>query len=382
MSLILQSGRIVGKGGGIINAGVTALSDWTTRSTGPGVVWAQAFQSLTDVSKYIVHGGTPLSSIIPTYTNYNAGGSRLGAGYGSLIKNTPANDANAGKGSFCKPFNPISGVDINNAGVTTISNFTQIQDDGVWGNTNLGGYFAKTATVNTIGNEFWLQAAVKFSANRFDSGVPYGKFFFLTMNNASTPDQEIVADAVNGFSWGGRYCWFYTNGGNAWNSQLGNPQDSGAGSTGDSYQPGSAFAATCIVGNNLGPPVISTNCYLYPVGAWFTIMFHVKAGSQANTTNSPTGGQNSWTANPTNLNDTTFEVFIAPSGQTTWDTVFSSTGQQFQFQSQDTAGTLGWNIMEFLDFTGGPSEVTSPVPFSHEGDQMILSKQAIPCPQA
>jgi Putative Ig domain len=356
--------------------GGSAMADWLTRSQGSGVVWAQLFQGQSDVSKYIVYGGSSLAGIVPTYTSFNLGGGILGAPYGSLLKTTPANDNGAfvGKGSWNKPFSPIAGVDVNKAGVATISDFSQIQDSGVWGNTNLGGYFAQNSTSNTIGNEFWIQMRVKFSANRANNAIPYGKFFFITVNNLGTPDQEIVADIDTryGDAGGGPdgHVFLYTNGGNAFNSFLGIPQDAGGGSGGDSFQPGSTWSSTCSLAGSgskyFGPS--TGNCFCYPMGQWFTLMYHVKPGASHTS------------LGPQNTADTLIECFIAPQGATSFTTVFSAY-QQMQFQSQDSANTLGWNILSCQDFTGGPSEVVSPQTFTHEWDQIILSTQAIPCPQ-
>jgi len=338
------------------------LQDWLARSQGSGVVWAQRFTSDTDVSKYIVHGSSTLASIVPTYKRCNTSDGILGDGCLELI--TPANDTEAGRGSWVRPFSPIAGVDINNAGVATISNFSQIQDSGVWDNTSLGGYFTKTGTgTGVIGTEFWLQYRCKISSNRLNSNLPRGKNINISVNSIGTPHQEIVADWETAY---GGWLSYYTNGGNAWNTSIYDPQRASY-QTNDKIQNQPPWSTTCIIGNAPGD---NNNCWRPIPGQWFTIMFRVKPGSQYVTTSSPTDASNP--------RDQLLEISVADAGQTTFQKIYSKTDLQFEFEP---SVPNGYNCVQFTDFTGGASEVSSPETFYHRFDQIILSTQAIPCPQ-
>lgn len=352
---VKSNGNIWMKSGGgmwAVSAASSDLSDWTARSTASNVVWAQRFTSDTDVSKFIVHGATALSAIVPAYKYCDTADGILGDG--CLVQLTPASDTNAGKGSWVRPFSPISGVDVNNAGVATISDFSQIQDDGVWGDSALGGYFAKTAGAKVIGTEFWLQYRAKISANRLNNNIPRGKNINISVNNIGTPHQEIVADYETAY---GGWLSYYTNGGNAWNSSIYDPQRASA-STNDQIQNQSPWSGTCIIGNEPGSV---NNCWRPPLEEWFTVMFHVIPGDQYVTTTSPTDA-----SNPKNQ---TIEIYVAQKGDTSWTLIYSKTDLQFEFE---TTQPFGYNCVQFVDFNGGPSQVSSPEEYWHKFDQIIL----------
>lgn len=349
------------------------MADWLARSTAPGIVWAQRFTSQADVEKYIVYGtGRTLADVVPAYKYCAAGEGMLGDGCLGMV--SPTGDIGAGVGTWYKPFSPIAGVDVNNAGVATISNFTQIQDDGVWGNTNLGGYFTHSGTgTGVIGNEFWWTHLAKTSSNRFDSTQPRGKNLFLTVNNIGTPTQEIVCDYETGY--GGKWLSHYTNPG-GWNASIYDPQRSDSNAqNGDKIQNQAPYASTCIIGNFPGS---SGNCWVVTPGEWYAIMFHVIVGSQA------TDRTNMGTApiSASNPKDQTLEIFVAKKGETSYTPIFSKTDLQFDFEASALA--LGYNIGGLLDYTGGNDEIPADTTFRHFYDQVTLTKGSTQpaCPQA
>jgi hypothetical protein len=360
------------KGGATVttpcNSPASAAADWLARTSGSGVVWGQLFPNAGVVSKYVVSGNVSQAA---NYVTWNGSGGIMGQGCLEIY--TPANDTGY-TGSWVKPFSPIAGVDINNAGVAAIPDFSQMVSSGVWNNLNLGGFFAKAPGTNVIGSEFWLQYRVKYSPNRFNANMPYGKNINISLNYIGTPHQEIVSDCQT--SYGGGWFMMYTNGGDAWNTALNDPQ-SPSGNTGDKIQNQPPYSSTCVIGQNqLGEG--QGNCWCYPAGQWCTVMFHIKPGSQAVVNNLTPGNGNPY--------DQEVEVYVANSGQTSWSKIYSKSNLQFQFEtlaenSNYTVLPAGYNCAQFNAYTGGPSEVAAPEAFYHDIDQIIVSTQMIPCPR-
>jgi hypothetical protein len=338
-----------------------AALDWLARAAGNGVVWAQRFTASADVTKYMNYGGSSIIAQTP-YCHFLSSDGVLGDGCLELFQ--PANDATQ-PASWGKPFSPIAGVDVNKPGLATMADFSQVVASGIFDDANQGGYFAKTAGAKVIGNEFYLQYRCKYSANRFDAPIITGKNLNIGINKWGTPNQEIVTDCQTDY--GGAWFKMYTNGGNAWNTSLTDPQ-SASGNTNDKIQNQPPYASTCIIGNF---PGLSNNCWCYPRNqTWSTIMFHVIPGSQNVGTN---------LSNPSQPKDQTIEVYVAKAGETTYTKIFSKTDFQFEF---DTRGIVqGYNWAAFTSYNGGNQQTAVPQDYWHRYDQIVLSTQFIPCPQ-
>lgn len=128
------------------------------------------------------------------------------------------------------------------------------------------------------GDEFYLQYAMKISANRYLQGneARATKTFFL-WNCAESGYAQLVGSSDASSPAQGemtsRWWWFHAygdaRGGEC--AQLTSPQ---GGKNGSTYQPGSPGAAQCIrgSGNDL------SGCWQWPVDKWVTVLLHMKCG--------------------------------------------------------------------------------------------------------
>lgn len=336
-------------------------ADWEDRSTGPGVVWAQRFTSSSDVDRMNISNNANVTFV--------PGGGIIGDGCARL--NVPAGIG--GSGSVGRPLAPING-DINNAGLTplaiTISNNSQVTSQF---NNMVGGHFGHSSYHSTwpgrfVSTDFYLQYRVKFSANRFNSDEPTGKMMML-VTNYQTPNQELVALARTDY--GGGWYFMYTNIGA---TQLTDPQDE----SGDaSFEPGGVYDATCVesAGSNAGN---GTSCYNYrPTGQWQTILLHLIPGR-----NRVNGNLN----DPANPHETGIEVWVAKDGETSYRKIWEKFDYVWLYDTGITEGPgggpmpFGWNWINWSPFTGGPVALPSVNGWYHEHDQLICSKEFIPCP--
>lgn len=339
-----------------------AQGDWVARSTGPGVIWAHRFNDPATVARFTIAPDLPQAI---QYVKHVANDGIMGDGCLSI-------DSPAGArqyGSWGRPMRPIAG-DVNKPGLElgpTITSAAQANSAFV----NMRGGFFGHSEYHTrwpgqfIGTDYYLQFRVKFHPNRFNADEPMGKMLMF-VTGYQTPQQEIVMRLRTDY--GGRWFNMYTSVGTNFNSELNDPQGGGNGS---SLQPGGAFGSTCIQGV---APDGTNKCYLWPTGEWITVLVHVIPGRQHVSSN---------LSDPANPKETGIEVFVARAGQTTYTKIWDKKNYVWFYDANyvdQSPAPFGWNWLNFTAFTGGSVAVPSAHGYYHRHDQMIFSKQFIPCP--
>lgn len=340
------------------------LADWVARSTANNVVWAQRFTTAQDVDKGKINN-------VSTVTFVSNDGI---IGDGCVELAVPAGVG--GGGSWGRPLAPISG-DVNRAGLTalsvTITNNSQVTSQF---NNMVGGHFGHSSYHATwpgkfVGTDYWVQYRVKFSANRFNSNEPIGKMLML-VTNYQTPNQEIVT--LMRTDYGGGWYNMYTATGNQFNSFLTDPQTQ----AGDySWQPGGAYASTCLAsaGSNSGNGVACWNWR--PTGEWITVLIHVIPGRQYVVAN---------VGDASNPKETGIEVWVARENDLKYTLIWRKLDYVWNYDTTVTEGPgggpmpFGWNWLNFSPFTGGAVAVPSVAGWSHRHDQVICANKFIPCP--
>jgi hypothetical protein len=352
-----------------------SAADWQTRISGPGVVWYHGFESDNEVNAFrwspgYGSGNDPQakgSSIANLTRRITTDGSDKGSGRSCLeiVRPAGSNDGSV----WWRPFSPIVGGtttgngrgagknDPGANGTITARSYNPTDGGGQvagWG----AGVYANAKYGNFDGNEYYLQARVKIDPNRIAGGnanVDVGKLFYFTRTDRSATDQEIVV--YSGHPIGGKnYFGMYRT--------VSPPLASdppGTSVHGD--HPGTQFGG---VGDGLcrfGSGTNSANCFFWPANEWTTVLWHIKPGTMS-------GGLGSRTAN----NDTLVEVWIAREGATSYTRIWSQPGVDLPFDVQWGHSALICSI-----YHNGEN---MPVQFYHRYDQIIFSKQFIPCPQA
>lgn len=368
---------------------VTAQSDWITRSTGPGVMWAHNFASATEVDKFRFENGygvdptgghDPNKTLVWDPTDGFAGG-------GNATITIPTGGTAAAE--WLRPLQALPGDRGYTKGPDWVGQSTYTS--GNWG---LGFYgnsaYHDTSTSNGApvwaGTDFYLQYRVKISASRFTAGNPDGKLIFIGVTNL-TPDHEIVVQSLQRSEFA-----VYTNFGDRNNSVLSAPQlaytiaeNHGNVPGWSSYQPGGAYATTCV------PPANNPNalndfvvppCWGWPADTWVTLLVHVIPGIDGS---NPTGGDavaNNPNGTLTNVNgkgqacnNTGFQAWIALPGQTTYTKIWDKQDYVWCFQP----GPNGWNSTAPSGYMNNVNAVAG---WTQKFTQVIFSTQFIPCPQA
>ena len=344
-----------------------AAGDWTTRSTGPGVVWAQRFTQLSDVQRFIIAADQTKAK---SFVNFVANDGVLGDGCLSI--DSPAGQGQYG--SWGRPMRAITG-DVNKAGLpvyatnidsgTTATSVFSNMKGGFFGNAE----YKSASPSDFVGTDYYLQFRVKFHPNRFNSNEPTGKMLMF-VTGYSTPMQELVLQTRTDY--GGRWYTMYTNTSTGFNSALNNPQ-SASGTNGSSLEPGGAYSSTCTQGI---APDGTNKCFLWPTNEWVTVLIHVIPGHQRALADM---------SNSSNKKDTGLEVWIARAGAKTYTKIWEKFDYVWEFGVSYLDGTpqpFGWNWINFTAFTGGAAAVPSVSGYYHRHDQLVFSTQFIPCPQA
>jgi hypothetical protein len=348
------------------NAG-DAEGDWLARSSAAGVVWFHDFRSEAEVNAFRWTGA------------YGGGNDPLArGGNGSHVRRNIADgvtgggcleiwhpNGSGGNSHWWRPFSPLTapgnGKASNDPGASgAIAAQSYLPTDGgsqIW-NWGLRGYYghpqadAKGGTWD--GNEFYLQMRVKMDPRRTTSGNnQVGKLTFLSTTRASNTAQEIVTYS-GAFQTEGvgqpNYFRMYSRGYSpieSWDS-LGRPGQQ-LGKDGSNYS-GGPF---CHVRNESGGT--ANFCWAWS-GGWDTIMYHIKPGQ---------GG----------VENQRVVVYAAREGQKTftkiWDEIYAI------YHSNDSQIAEGYNALICSIYQNG-SENSE---FWHRYDQVIFSKQFIPCPQ-
>lgn len=342
-----------------------AVADWQARISGAGVVWHHGFEFANEVNNFrwtngYGNGNDPLavgSPVAPFVRRITTDGTaKTPGGQPCCMELLHVTGSNAGT-YWHRPMAPLvgsgNGRGVNDPatnGTLTVRPYAptdggnQIRgfpNVGIYGNSQ---YHGINGTYD--GTEFYMQVRLKMDPRRQEGALNRatnsGKTFYFTRMDGSNTDQELVFESYR--SVGGSR----PNGGdNAVSVYRGSGyvllnQDIGA-----DVQPGSDFK-----------PAYWT--YPYPTAEWVTLLFRVVEGTM-------TGGLGSQTARL----DSTFEVWAARYGETSYTKIWS------QLFRGNFDGFWGHNgvIAAIYQNNASMSE------FYHRYDQIIFSKNPIPCPQ-
>ncbi len=330
-----------------------ADADWEFRSGQPGVVWYHDFRTDAEVDNFRWAGGVgndPGDTTLPGRCVRNASDGITGGGCLELIHPV----GRGGAPGWWRPFSPLSGE----------SNGRGIDDPGAgdtlaiqpWDPSNRSenerfrrGYYAHPSYIGADGfasdqfdgSEFWLQFRIKMDPNRYLDGTPSaGKLSFLATTQ-QTLNQEIVQmNPRNGVA-----TW-YTNFGNSPDTGQRMGRDQGY----RGKQPGGDYDS-CSLDTGAG-------CWIYSGGEWVTWLYHLVPGQDG-------------------VKDTLFEAYVARQGQTDYELVFSYLNT-INFSGANTGHPKGYNAFQPSNYMNGQN---SSVQWYQRYDQIVFSRQFIPCPQ-
>lgn len=373
------------QGGGAAGTSCTpanSAADWQNRISGPGVVWYHGFESDHEVNAF---------RWTPTFGSGNDPGA-TGSSLAKLVRRITSDGSDKGSGPSCleivrpagsndgsvwwRPFSPMVGGTTtgNGRGVgnddpgaggsikaraynpTSGGNQISSWSGGYYGNIR---YAPNPPSGDFDGNDFYFQCRVKIDPNRIAGGnasTDVGKLFYFTRTDRSATDQEIVV--FSGHPIGGKnYFSMYRSVSPSLASD-----SPGVSVHGD--QPGTQFGSAgdgiCRFDNSGGR---LANCWSWPANKWVTVLWHIRNGTQS-------GSLGSGNAN----NDTLVEVWVAEEGVTTYTKIWGQAGVDLPFDMQ-----YGHNALICSIYHNGEN---MPVQFYHRYDQLIFSKQFIPCPSA
>jgi hypothetical protein len=349
-----------------------AAADWIARSTGAGVVWHHNFDSKAEVDAFRWTGGysggnDPLAvgNANAQYVQWVASGGADGGGYMQLTRNSAAMDNNY----WWRPFSPLTGAS-NGRGVDdpaasgTLTLGTYIATNGgsqglSWGNPSnpKPGWYGHATDQNSFydGSDYYVQIRVMADPRRTTPGnIQVGKFTSFTNTNESYTNQELV---TYGGYWG-------QNTPSVGSANYHNVYQ------GYNYLPLSDVATTrsgtrIQLGSTRGvcDPYnqINSGCWAYS-GGWDTFLYHVTPGREG-------------------VSETRYEVWAAHAGETSytkiWDVIYPA---RYSTGTTSTGGVNrpGWNAMLCWIYHNGASMSA----FWQKFDQIIFSKNTIPCPGA
>lgn len=345
----------------------SVAADWASRIAGAGVVWYHNFDSKAEVDQFRWTGGynggndPNAAGSGGNYVMHQASG---GADGGGFMRLTYPQGSASGRGNsyWHRPFNALTGAgngrgqdDPGASGTIAPVAFPVSNGSSTlysWGTQSNPGWYMhpthQSANPGKFqGHDFWLQVRVRRAErpgpppNSGSYSNITGKLVWFTTTNSSYTAQEIVtygqsaAEDVTG--------------------QYGRHRIYG----GYNYQPfgGSQDNESVTLSNlNVG--------WRYS-GGWDTLLYHVTPGP-----NSGTG-----------TNRTRIEIWAAHAGETSytkiWDTLY--TGHFDGGSNSVGAENLpGWNALILAIYHNGSAFNTTA--FNFDYDQVIFSKQFIPCP--
>lgn len=337
-----------------------AEADWRIRSgqdlqhPQPGVVWFHDFRSDAEVDSF---------RWTPGYQGGNDP-TAVGSAEASLLRRNPSDGVTGGgcleiqrkagteDGShWWRPLSPIvgsgngRGQDDPGANGTIPAQAYASSDGGSeiaqWGSRGYYGHASYHSGAIFDGDEYYLQMRVKMDPRRTTAGnTLVGKLLYQTITDYSLSSQEIVTYS-GAFTTPGGPNYFRMYGGGSF-SPL-EDLDS-LGRTGQQ------------VGSQLGSCDIDTApgaCWSWS-GGWDTVMYHVVPGRDG-------------------VQETHIEIFAAHPGETMfvkiWDELF--------INFYDNTSPKGYSAIIASVYNNGNQNSE----FWHRYDQLIFSKQPIPCPQ-
>jgi hypothetical protein len=340
--------------------GGDANADWIARSTGPGVQWAQRFTTSTDVATWYVYDPTLPGNPQTNVCRLNPSDGIMGNG--CLEFYTPAGQhCNT---QWCRPFNPFPGDQGYQSGNPGMPN-QPANWNNAWSSWRYGLYGNQDyhdGSANWLGTDFYIQFRYKVSASAFSDPLNpnLGKLAFVDLCGGG--DQELVLQSP---IWSSPRYWMYTNFGSRNNSDLGSTQGE---SSPESYQPGGAYAGTCVSG--------AMTCWSWPAEEWVTVLLHVIPGH-----NSAVGGGDSAAtpiSKPANYHDFGIEVWVARAGAKSYTLIWQKLNYVWVYGSQTAPNVAAFNRFTPTAYMNGALAHSD---WYRRFDQIIFSKQPVACPQ-
>lgn len=347
--------------------GATLESDWSARISGPGVVWYHGFDSAAEVNQFRwtgEYGNDPNDTgPRPNTVRWRSDDGIL-PGCLEIFRAAGGDDPS----NWWRPFSPLNAsstgrgfADPAASGTISLKSFTPIPDGSQTQNWSGGGYYGDSSyhagnPGQFDGTEYYLQLRVKIDPNRIvgtnDSG---GKVMYLSSTTQSFVNQEVVTVSAwkepdfNGVN--RDFFRMYRSGSG------GLLISDGGGASVGGNQPGSQYGSGICNYLSSSNPLIN-NCWYWPLGEWVTLLYHVRLG----TDDDP---------------NTLLEVWFAEDGDTQYTRLWSQSNVPMPFT---TGVPFGHNAMIASGYMNG-TEASINTDFYHRYDQIIFSKNTIPCPQ-
>ena len=339
-----------------------AEADWQRRTSGPGVVWFHDFRAEDEVNNFrwtpgYRGGNDPLavgSSLAPLVRRNTSDGI-TGGGCLEIVRPSGSSDGS----HWWRPFSPMIGGRTGNgrtqddpgAGGVLAAQDYAATDGGSqissWGDR---GYYGTAGPGPFDGREYYFQARVKIDPRRIqgdNASIDVGKLFYFTITDFSASQQEIVVYSSGRVS-NNNYLRMYRS--------VGPPLDQDSPGVGvHGNQPGTQFGSVgdgvCRLDDDGGR---LTNCWHWPENDWATVMWHIRPGTHSG-------------------NDTLVEVFVAGPGETEYTRIWHQPGVDLPFSGDPQ----GHNAVICSVYHNGLNMSE----FWHRYDQLIFSREFIPCPQ-
>ena len=346
--------------------------DWLARKNGAGVQWAHDFRDPAEVTKWIARdgaGGLQYDSdgvlcVRRIVTDGITGGACL-----ELL--VPTNGTMGTR--WARPFQPMPGdVGYVSDGTWRTVDIAYDWKDygyqfrrGCYGHPDHWEEASGTGIdgLNFIGHDFWIQFRYKVSSSCFSPSQTEGlsgKLAFVDVAVGGAGNQELVVQSP---IYGSKRFTMYTNFGSRSNSSL-NAGQSSADLAG-SYQPGGEYAATCNYAGNFA------SCWQWPTDEWVTVLMHITPGHDNGS------GDNPDMASTGNYKDTGIEVWIARYGDTEYTKIWEKMDYVWSYGSP-YGNPNGFNCFVASTYM---NNVASAVSWYRRFDQVIFSKNFIPCPK-
>ncbi len=350
----------------------TAAADWNARISGAGVVWHHNFDKAAEVDAFRWTGGyrggndpRAVGSAAAPRTSWVASGGADGGGYMQILRLAGSGDGGGDGTLWWRPFDPIFGAG-NGRGVDdpgangSIRPRSFLATDGGSETYNWStGWYGHSTYQNSSfdGTEFYLQVRVMADPRRTTPGnTQVGKFVWFSTTPASYTQQELVTYSgqfVTPSSGVGapNYHNIYQGANYSPLRDVAVPAVSGT-----RIQVNSAIAGVC------DPYTGSVGgCWAYS-GGWDTLLYHLVPGRNG-------------------VAETRLEVYAAHPNQKAytkiWDVIYPAVFDQ----GANTAGNAmrnGWNALLLAIYQNAQTNSE----YWHRFDQVIFSREFIPCPQA
>jgi hypothetical protein len=331
-----------------------AEADWLLRSTGPGVVWFHDFRSAAEVNAFRWSlgrgsGNDPSNLQRPNTCIWQQGDGIASPGCLELFH--AAGSAHSEGTHWYRPYAPLTapgnGKTANDPaanGTVPVRSYSPTSGGGEIGAMDFGWYghssYANADTTHFDGTEYWLQYRTKRDPARVSGGNQanqVGKHLYIASTfQGGLSAQEYVIWS-NGGGPNNQRSLAGTNGLRVYKNQF-NPLD-GQGTPQDNtnHQPGGV-----------------TPMWLFNNGSWDTLMYHHRPGRL-------------------NVQEELFEIYAAHAGETAFTLIWSQTIATDGFDQRN-----GYNAAIFSNYNNG---FNFPQAYYERWDQIIFSKEFIPCPQ-